>query len=377
MKREKWIAFIKKEVVLVVSAILALLSMCLVPPSIAYIQYIDVRVLAILFCLMTVMAGLQKNGVFGWVASVLLQKTKNVRQLCLVLVFLCFFFSMCITNDVALLTFVPFSVLVLQMCQQEQFLIPVIVLQTIAANLGSMLTPIGNPQNIYLYTLGGFSLHAFMGCVFPYWILAGVGIFIWCCFITRKQEKIDLGQALEERPSSEKNNKKKIVPYMVMFLLSMLVVLRVLPYYWVLVLVFGSTLLMEPAVLKRVDYSLLLTFTFFFVFTGNMGHLEVIKQWLQSMVEGRSIWLGILVSQVISNVPAALLLSGFTENYHQLLLGVDLGGLGTLIASMASLISYKIYVQTHAEQKGRYFLYFTVANLVFLLMMVIAYALVG
>lgn len=367
--------FIKKETVLVVATILAIASTFVVKPSAAYLDYIDWRVLGILLSLMIVMAGLQRNGLFDTIGAALLKKTKNTMQLSLVLVFLCFFFSMLITNDVALITFVPFAMLTMKKCGQEKLLLPVVILQTLAANLGSMLTPIGNPQNLYLYNLSGMSMGEFLSCMLPYTLISGVLILASVIWITRKKENIQI--AVEPKEKTDDTSPKwktyhKNVVYITLFFLSLLVVVRVLPYYIVLLLILLLVFTMDKAVLKQVDYCLLLTFISFFIFTGNMGNFPAVNEALQELVAGRELLVGVLTSQVISNVPAALLLSGFTSNYKSLLCGVNIGGLGTLIASMASLISYKIYAQSYNEKKGAYFRWFTLANIAFLAVLTLA-----
>lgn len=366
----KIIEFIKKETILIIAAILAVISAFFVPPDRTYFSYIDFRVLGILLSLMIVMAGFQKNGLFDTIGRKLLERTKNTAQLVGVLVFLCFFSSMLITNDVALLTFVPFAVLILQKCHQERLMVLVLILQTIAANLGSMLTPIGNPQNLYLYNLSGMKMGEFLSLMLPYTAVSGVLLLIVIFVLSARKQKISMDAcALQEKTINEP---RKNTVYLVLFVLCLLVVLRLLPYDLVLAVVLIAVFLMDRKVLVTVDYCLLLTFICFFIFTGNMGNLPAIRDALQSLVAGRELGIGVLTSQVISNVPAALLLSGFTENYCTLLLGVNIGGLGTLIASMASLISYKIYAQHYNRTKGIYLLWFTVANLLFLAVLLVA-----
>lgn len=379
--KEKIVNFVRKDTVLSAAAILAVISMCFVKPSSNYLSYIDFRVLGILFCLMTVMAGLQKNGLFDSIGSNLLERTKNTMELSVILVFLCFFFSMFITNDVALITFVPFAMLTLCKCRKEKLLIPVIVLQTLAANLGSMLTPIGNPQNLYIYNLAEMKIGEFMGIILPYTVASAVLLLVSICVICRRKEKIffsikkecDSPAIAEETAFLKKKTWQKNIIYLVLFVVSLSVVLRILPYYTAVVIVFVVVFFIDRSVLKTVDYSLLLTFLAFFIFTGNMGKIESVNQILQQLVSGREAVIGIAVSQVISNVPAALLLSEFTANYKELLIGVNLGGLGTLIASMASLISYRIYTRQYHEKKGKYFFCFTVANLFYLLILFIVF----
>lgn len=377
---KKIVCFVKKEIVLCVAVVLAVLSAFLVPPDGAYAGYIDFRTLGILFCLMSVMAGLQKIGVFKWIAGKLLAKTRKPFGLVVILVFLCFFFSMAITNDVALITFVPFVFTVGRLLDEKLYrrmVFPTVVLQTVAANLGSMLTPIGNPQNLYLYGLSEMSAMRFVQIMLPYSAVS-FGLLAICCVV--------LGRRLEREESAEAEEKaeegsgadvdmirsgRSLAVYLVLFVLCLLTVARILPLGITLAAVLAGVLIVDARVFLRVDYCLLLTFVAFFVFIGNMGRLPAFSGFLQRMVAGNEVPVAVLASQCISNVPAALLLSGFTDNVEGLLIGTNLGGLGTLIASMASLISYK-YVAAEAEEqdlpggKGRYFLYFTVTNLVFL-----------
>ena len=370
---KKTIAFIKKEMVLCIALLLAVLSSCVIPPDKEYAGYIDFRTLAILFCLMSVMAGLQKMGILEWIAGGVLRKVKSFGSLVQVLMLLCFFSGMLITNDVALITFVPFTFTVLGMVGREQrrkLVLPLAAMQTIAANLGSMLTPIGNPQNLYLYGRAGMSLGSFLLLMLPYVLFSLVFLLIWGlilgkrCFGEWKPETENTGE--EKALFWEKKGMILLVCYLSLFLLCLLTVAHVLPWQAVFGIVFLSILLMDRRILARVDYSLLLTFAGFFVFIGNVGRIPAFCRFLQEAVGGREVYAAIAASQVISNVPAALLLSGFTENYRQLLIGVNLGGLGTLIASMASLISYKYVAREETSRKGAYMAVFTVSNLCFL-----------
>lgn len=368
---KKILTFFKKETVLCVALILAAFSMFIVPPDRDYLGYIDFRTLAILFCLMCVMAGLQKIGVFNRIAKKLLNRAKSGSGLILTLVLLCFFFSMLITNDVALITFVPFTFIVLGMLGgefKERLLLPVVVLQTIAANLGSMLTPIGNPQNLYLYGRAGLSVGGFLLLMLPYTALSLALLVVFCLAQGRACPRFS---RLEDEPSQENSpdGKKAVYRlwlYLALFLLCLFAVGHILPwqavFFAVLVIIFAA----DRHILLKVDYLLLFTFVGFFVFIGNVGRIPAFRTFLQSIIAGREIYTAIIASQVISNVPAALLLSGFTENTAGLIVGTNLGGLGTLIASMASLISYKSVAKEAAERKGRYIALFTVANVGFL-----------
>lgn len=369
--KEKIIRFIKGETVLCAAILLAVISVFLVPPDAAYIGYVDVRTLAILFCLMGVMAGLQKTGVFRWIAQALLTKVKKAWQLVLVLVLLCFFSSMLVTNDVALITFVPFTFAVLDMAgtaARDRLIVPAVVLQTIAANLGSMLTPIGNPQNLYLYGRADISLGSFIHLMLPYTLAALVILVVWG-YAQSKAYRTPIEVSFSENVQLS-GKKVPLITYGVLFMLNLLTVARVIPYEFAFaVTVIG--LLMDKRTFLSIDYSLLLTFVGFFIFIGNIGRLPAFYQFLQRIVAGNEILAGVAASQVISNVPAALLLSGFTDDFASLAVGVNLGGLGTLIASMASLISYKLMVREESSIKGAYFRYFTLANICFLAILLV------
>lgn len=363
----KCIEFLKKETVLCIAFILAVVSAFLVPVDAQYIDYIDFRVLVLLFALMTVMSGLQALGIFEKLSYALLKYVKSTRSLTLLLVSLCFFLAMFITNDVALITFVPFTILILEKTNRPQNLIPIIVLETIAANLGSMLTPIGNPQNLYLYGLSGLSIGEFLLHMAPASILSFVMLLI-CCFLLKK-ENIALSG-----PTAALENKKPALTiyYFALFILCLLTVAYLIPYPVLLLVSIPVLLIWDRGTLKKVDYCLLLTFISFFVFIGNMQRIPSVAEMISSLVEGKELLAAFLASQVISNVPAAMLLSGFTDHYKDLLIGVNIGGLGTLIASLASLISFKYfanYVPTLPKEygvtKGKYMIYFTVMNVLF------------
>ena len=358
---DKISSFIKKDPVLLISGLLAVVSAFFVPPDVSYLSYIDFRVLALLFCLMCVMNGFQEIGLFQKLAVFILSRTKNTRQLTAVLGFLCFFLSMFITNDVSLITFVPFTVLILTITGQAKLMIYVIVLQTIAANLGSMLTPVGNPQNLYLYSLSGMRISLFLKTMLPYTLLSGLLLFL--SLFLKPGEKVSLQSVFTDTAPMER---KPLLVYSLLFLLCLGCVLRLFPWQALLLILLAVLLPFNRRLLYKADYGLLFTFLFFFLFIGNMGRIPVIVDFLRSVLTGHELFLSIAASQVISNVPAAILLSGFTGNYLSLLAGVNIGGLGTLIASLASLISYKQYAKTAGCHKGRYLLRFTGLNLLFL-----------
>lgn len=351
--------FIKSEAVLIISFILAAVSAFTVPPSKDYVGYIDFRTLALLLCLMAVMAGLNGLGVFRVLASKLLSLAATTRSLTLWLCMLCFFSSMIITNDVTLITFVPFSTIALKLSGQEKLLIPLITLETVAANLGSMLTPVGNPQNLYLFSAFNMTVGDFFITVLPYALLSLVLLAVFSFFV--KKEKI----SVTENGQNKKINYKICSVYAVLFTMSILTVFRVIPYEITLAVCVAAILVFDRKALAKADYSLLLTFIFLFIFIGNLKNIAPVSDFLSKTVKGNEVAIGIAASQIFSNVPAAILLSAFTDNIKELLVGVNLGGLGTLIASMASLISFKLIAKENVSS-GKYILVFTAVNVVFL-----------
>lgn len=396
---DKLIGFIKKEIVLCISFAAALVSCFFVKPGPEYIGYIDFRTLALLFCLMTVVAGFKKSGLFDLIARKMCDRAKGITGLCMGLVLLCFFCSMLITNDVALITFVPFAVLVLNLAGGSgSLLIKVVILQTLAANLGSMLTPVGNPQNLYIYSWFNIPFGDFIKITAPLWILSLVVCAVLVLAFCKDRDSAGLGQraagpsgadpkncssedpqnsgtqsaaALENPPKEEieddvlgpaQNFKTQVIFYGILFAVCLATVLRILNWQVMLVIVLLSVFTRDRQLLRDADYMLLLTFVCFFVFSGNLARIPQISEFLSAAMAGRTFEVSAMASQVISNVPAAVLLSGFTADANALLLGVDAGGLGTPIASLASLISYKLYCAAEGAQPARYMKLFLLIN---------------
>lgn len=404
------IKYLKKEKVLSIALILAIWSAFLVHPDQQYIEYIDLRVLALLFCLMLIVKGFQDIGLFAVLVRKVFGYIRNTRSLAMVMMLACFLFSMLITNDVALITFVPFAIMALHLCHQERLMIRVVVLQTLAANLGSMLTPIGSPQNLYLYSASGMGIGQFVLTVLPIWVVSFV-MLIGGTMVTIPKEPIVVSlkvekhteqpvlklkknvegngslQISEVRSATDavvedkedvwlsnigKMNRVHLFVYFGLFIINLLVVLHVL--HWapaMAITVVGVLVLRKWQLLKQVDYALLLTFVGFFIFVGNVGRIELVSQLIANLLVGREILISAVFSQFLSNVPAALLLSGFTENLEGLLVGCNIGGLGTLIASMASLISYKFYANESCADKRKYIRTFTLANIVMFVVLIV------
>ena len=357
---KKLISFFQKDAVLTVSFFLAVLSCFFCPPGPQYLGYLDFHTLILLFCLMLIVAGLRECGVFDWLGTSLLRHVNSERMVALLLISLCFFCSMLITNDVALITFVPFGILLLRMCHMEQKKILLVTFMTMAANLGSMFTPIGNPQNLYLYSLSGLSLLQFLLMMLPYTLGAAV-LFLICIFLFFSGKKISV--SLEKKAIT---HPRQIAVFAALFFCCILTVAKLLPHSILLLITIAGICLVNRSLYRRADYSLLLTFVFFFLFIGNMKQMAALRIYLEQMITGHERLLSVLTSQIISNVPAAMLLSGYTKEIPELIVGTNLGGLGTLIASMASLISYRQITAADASCRKKYILIFTVFNLVFL-----------
>lgn len=351
-------AFVKKEAVLCIAFLCAVVSMFLVPPDGGYADYVDYRVLALLFCLMLVVAGLQDCGLFDLLARRLLAGEKRFRFLALALVLLPFFSSMLITNDVSLITFVPFAVLVLELTGRQAQLPYIVTLQTVAANLGSMAMPVGNPQNLFLCSKFGIPMGAFFAAVLPLTAVSLVGLVLAAGTTSGDIIRVDFKDA----GGIGKPGQLKLM--LLLFVLCLLSVFHVLPWPALLAVVIVAAAVFARHLFPRVDYALLFTFVCFFVFSGNLGRIGVVRTFLTGLMDWNTVVTSALASQVISNVPAAVLLSTFTEDWKGLLVGTNVGGLGTLIASLASLISFKLYIRTEGAKPLRYLGLFTLANVI-------------
>ena len=357
---QKTFSWCKKEIVFCVTFLLALISMLFVRPDAKYISYIDFGTLLTLFSLMAVVAGWRRTGLFDALGKTVCHKVHGQRALCLTLVLLCFFTSMVITNDVALLTFVPFAVVLLSKTNTFVLLYTV-VLQTLAANLGSMITPIGNPQNIFLFAKIQLGTVQFMKILFPYTLLSFALLIFSVLIIKNEEMQIDRQKTKSVNPG----NAGKNILYTILFVLCLLSVVNVIPKWAAAVLVALYVLVLDRKIFCNIDFMLLLTFTAFFIFTGNIARLESVDSFLKRITGTNEFAVSLAFSQVISNVPATLLLHPFAQDTNELLLGVDIGGLGTPVASLASLISLKLYTQ---EKGGtaKFLAVFTLMNIIFL-----------
>lgn len=348
-------ALFKAQPVLVIAFFAALVTVFFIPPDAEYIGYLNRTVLIQLFGLMTAVAGVRSVGLFDAVTEALLAKAGNVRRLGCILMLICFFSSMLVTNDVVLLTFVPMTLLLFRRIPDEKSRILTVVLETAAANLGSMLTPVGNPQNLFLYDRYRLTAGEFLRVLLPFGALSLACLTLLCRLLPRT-------------PCEAGGTEKRTLPrgktavYLTLFAVCLLCVFRLIPDWAVLIAAVGTALAADRSLLKKVDYALLATFVCFFVFVGNVARVEAVSVLLRRLLAGREMLVSVLLSQGISNVPAAVMLAGFTENGKALLLGANLGGLGTMIASLASLISFQFYRKSEGAQTARYFRAFSAVN---------------
>ncbi len=356
--------FAKKNTVTVIAFFAALLTTLAVPVDRQYLGYFDFKTLTCLFCVLAVVCALRDINFFYMLARKVVRIFKNARISVLALVYITFIGSMLIANDMALLTFLPLGYLVLHSTGKEKYMAFTFIMQNIAANLGGMLTPFGNPQNLYLYTKFSIPNGEFMGIMAPPFALAVLMITV-CCLVFVKAEPLEVGdEAFTVDP-------KRTILYLALFALAIAIVFRGIPY-WIGLLVIPPVLFMaDRKALREVDYPLLLTFVFFFIFSGNMGRIGAVRHFFSGLLDKNTLVFSALSCQCISNVPSAILLSQFTGNYADLLRGVNVGGVGTLIASLASLITFREYVKRNPGKAGKYIAEFSAFNFSFLAVLLV------
>ncbi len=351
--------FVKKNAVMCIALLAAVVTSIIVPVDRQYLGYFDFRTLTCLFCVLAVVCALKNINFFYILASAIVRRFRNARISVLVLVYITFIGSMLIANDMALLTFLPLGYFVLNSTGKGKYMAFTFIMQNIAANLGGMLTPFGNPQNLYLYSKFAIPNGEFMAIMAPPFLLA-VAMITVCCLIFVKPEPLEMtGQKMTLQP-------KRTVLYLALFALSIAIVFRGVPYFIGLAVIPAVLLVADKKALKMVDYGLLLTFVFFFIFSGNMARIPAVRALFSTLLEKSTLLVSAASCQFISNVPSAILLSQFTDNYADLLVGVNIGGVGTLIASLASLITFREYVSHNPGKTGYYVAQFCAFNFVFL-----------
>lgn len=366
--------FAKRDIILMASVVLAAVSCFFIHPDVKYLEYIDIKTIIILFCLMLIVEALREADVFTDIGNIILGKIKTQRGIILSLVTLCFVSSMFITNDVALITFIPLALIVLESTNMTEHLCLTVVFMTIASNLGSMLTPIGNPQNVYLFSISKMDITGFILIMLPYTLISLLLLGIIISFrydnslikASGHTGSANVVYVYEEPECPKAKNRSRCIIYGILFALCIPALMGYLNIYILLAVVSICMFFIDRKLFTRIDYSLLLTFICFFIFIGNISRFGAFQNNLISLLSGHEKLISIGVSQIISNVPAALLLSGYSADIKDILVGTNLGGLGTLIASMASLISYKQLVRKYPHLKKKYIITFTLFNLLFL-----------
>ncbi len=356
--------FVKKNVVMFVALVAAIVTCFFVPPDREYLNYFDTKTLVCLFVTLAVVCALRNIKFFTILARRLVLITGNLRSLFVMLVCITFIGSMLIANDMALITFLPLGYFALSVTHKEKYMAYLFILQNISANLGGMLTPFGNPQNLYLYSFYNIPTGEFCAIMLPPFLLA-ISMLLLCCMVI-KPKPLSIKEQF-----AEKLNIKRTVLYLILFAVSLLVVFRVVPVLWGFVGITAVLLFADRDALKMVDYPLLLTFAFFFIFSGNLARIDLVSEVFSSLLQKDTLLVSILSCQVISNVPTAILLSQFTADYHSLLLGVNIGGTGTLISSLASLITFSEFKVLYPNKTKKYLVLFTFMNVVFLLVMTV------
>ena len=356
------VSFLKDNAVLMIAILAAIVTSIIVLPDKEYLGYFDFKTLACLFSVLAVVCALRNIRFFYTLAKAIVRKFRNARVAILALVYITFIGSMLIANDMALLTFLPLGYFILHTTKKEKYLAFAFIMQNIAANLGGMLTPFGNPQNLYLYSKFNIPDGEFVSIMFPPFIVAIVLITI-CCLVFVKSEPLEIEEKAASLPIG------RVIIYLALFAVAIMMVFRFMPYQIGLIIIPLALLFLDRDALKQVDYGLLFTFVFFFIFAGNMGRIEAVRSFFSYLLNINTLIFSAMSCQFISNVPSAILLSQFTDNYRELLLGVNIGGAGTLIASLASLITFKEYTKQDPKHTLSYVLKFTAFNFAFLIIL--------
>ncbi len=354
--------FVSKNLVMCIALVAAIVTSVIVPVDKQYIEYFDFKTLTCLFCVLAVVCALKNINFFYILADKIVRVFKNAKMCVLALVYITFIGSMLIANDMALLTFLPLGYFVLTAASKRKYMAFTFIMQNIAANLGGMLTPFGNPQNLYLYSKYNIPNLEFISIMaLPF--LFSIIIITVCCLIFVKSEPLNL------KDETILLNKKRTALYLTLFALSIVIVFRVIPYWVGLIIIPPVLLVFDRKALKSVDYGLLFTFVFFFIFAGNMARIDIVRDLFSSLLNKNTLLVSIASCQFISNVPSAILLSQFTENYRDLLVGVNIGGVGTLISSLASLITFREYVKHNPGKTRYYIVIFSAFNFAFLIIL--------
>ncbi len=362
--------FLKKELMLTVSIIAAVIAMILTPPSKELLLEIDWHTLGTLLMMLCVLEGFKQENLLLPVVK-LAGGLKRMRSLSLFLVFGVFFASMFVTNDVSLIIFVPLTILLFRSGGKEKYILPVISMENIAAVRGSLLTPFGSPQNLFLYGQAKISAWHFMLHMLPLCVMSAFLLILFIFFLYRKDPKEEIkGEEALKKWAPER--KQQRIVYLLLFLLILFVIVSRTSYWYIAVgIVLLTILLADRGIFRKVDYVLLITFLCFFIFSSSIAGNEKISLFLKKAVAGNEYWWAIGLSQIISNVPASIVLYPFSVNFAGLIYGADTAGLCSLIGSLASVINYRIYVREYPGQGGKFIKVFTLVSWAFFVIVVI------
>lgn len=366
--------FSKRHAVLTVSFILAVLSCFITPPNPGYLKYIDYRTICLLFSFMCVIAGLRRLGLFDELSKVIIRRTTAERSVAAVLVVMSFGMAMFLTNDITLVTLVPLTLIIFANdgstigADQKRLLVVTLVIESLAANFGGMMMPFGSPQNIYLYSFFNLTMRQFFTTMLPY-AVPGLVILLVIIRCIKFENTIDVAR-LDALPPLKHTPQARwaLVVFLILFGLAILSVAKVVNYLVATAVILLAMVILDRRAILKVNYVLLLTFIFFFIFVGNISRLTMLQTVIQHSVHHHEVLVSILASQVTSNVPAAILISKFTHDGLGILIGTNVGGMGTLIASMASLITYQLLTAKYPDTKGMFIKYFSLYNFALLVL---------
>ena len=361
---KKILKFAKTNVVMLIAALAAIITSFIIPPDKQYLGYFDFKTLTCLFCVLAVVCALRNIRFFYTLAKSIVRRFKTTRLCILALVYITFIGSMLIANDMALLTFLPLGYFVLHTTGKEKYMAFTFIMQNIAANLGGMLTPFGNPQNLYIYSKFNIPDIEFVTIMLPPFLIS-VFLITACCLLFVKKEPLVIEEKAASLPIP------RVIIYLILFAFSILIVFRAVPYQIGLIIIPIAILILDRQALSQVDYGLLFTFVFFFIFSGNMARIEIVRNFFSFLLNKNTLIFSAISCQFISNIPSAILLSQFTDNYKELLLGVNIGGAGTMIASLASLITFREYSKQAPGHTASYILKFSLYNFSFLLILIL------
>ena len=367
---KKVVQFLRRELMLTLSLLAALIALVITPPTPQLFRDIDWRTLGTLLMMLCVLEGFKQENVLEPVVR-LASRIRRMTSLTLFLVFGVFFSSMFVTNDVSLIIFVPLTILLFRSVDRERYILPVISMENIAAIRGSLLTPFGSPQNLFLYGRAEVSAGHFMLHMLPLCASSALLLAVFVFFLYRRNPREEITVARQESLRSAGGRVRRAVYLALFAVIIAVIVTRTSLWPWAVGLVLAAVFAADRRLLLKVDYVLIITFFCFFIFSSSIAANPHIAGVLKRAVAGSEYWWAIGLSQVISNVPASIVLYPFSENFAGLIYGLDTAGLCSLIGSLASVINYRIYAREYPGQGGKFVRVFTLVSWAFFLIVVI------